>query len=93
MVEQSLISALPQLGVGVASVAALVYVITKFLAFLEQERQKYIELLNERERAMRALEGDIRNNMATHLMESSVQMAKNSQLMERVIDFLRGHIK
>lgn len=73
----ALLDALPQLGVGVASVAALVYVVKVFM-----------DKLDEREKAMRTLEYDIRNNIAGHLMASSAQMAENSRIMERVIAYL-----
>lgn len=79
--EPSILSVLPNLGVGVASIAGLVYVVMQFLAQLKDMRKDHYEVMREREASFRDLEREVR----TQIVE---QLTKNSQVMERVMNHL-----
>ena len=63
--EGSILSILPNLGVGVVAIFALVYVTKEFLAQLK-----------EREIAMRSLEKEVRDNITSQLMQNTQAMAR-----------------
>jgi hypothetical protein len=79
--EPSLWSILPNLGVGVASIAGLVYVIMLFLNQLKEMRDEHRKTMDERETAFRALEKEVRTEILS-------QLSKNTAAMERVISHI-----
>lgn len=75
--EHSLISALPQLSVGVVSVLALAYVTKQFLSHLA-----------EREEALRIVEKDVRTSLTEQLAKNTSAMSEMVRTHERVITAL-----
>lgn len=79
--EQSLLQALPNLGVGVASVVGIIVIVSRFIAHMESRATKHEEAMREREVAFRNLESEVRNSVLAQLHE-------NREMMVRVIDLL-----
>ena len=82
--EPTLWTTLPNLGVGVASVAGLVYVVIQFLAQLKEMRKDHEKSMGERETAFRALEREVRTEIVG-------QLSQNTKAMERVFNHLDKH--
>ena len=79
--ESTLLSQLPNLGVGVASIVGLIIIVTRFINHLENRGAQHERAMKEREDAFRSLESEIRNNILSQLNESA-------QIMRRVADLL-----
>lgn len=77
--DTSLISVLPNLGVGVASVIAIVIITKEFLKALEKSQQ-----------ALRNLEFSVRQTMTDQLTKNSVVMSESIKVLERVVRHLDG---
>lgn len=82
--EGALVEMLPNLGVGVASVVAIYFVVSMFLKALKDMRDSHEKAISERETAFRALEKEIRSQLTT-------QLTQNTQVMERVMLHLDTH--
>lgn len=93
--EASILSAISDLGVGVAAVLALGYVslrhsqestqrTEKFLKHIDERTQRHETAMMEREGALRIVEKEIRTQLAETL-------SKNTTIMERVILHLDRH--
>lgn len=93
--EAGILSSLSELSVPAISVIAIAYMLIKtnesrerntqsFLAELDKMRFEHETAMKEREYALRSLEKEVR----TSILE---QLAKNSQIMERVINHLDRH--
>lgn len=72
--EQSLISALPNLSIGVIAVLSLVYVTRQFIDQLRTLSMKHMEEIKEREIALRTVEKEVRTTILTALNESTAVM-------------------
>jgi hypothetical protein len=79
--DTTLWSILPNLGVGVASIGGLVYVIMLFLRELKEMRDEHRKSMDERESAFRDLEREVRTEILS-------QLSKNTAAMERVISHI-----
>ena len=85
MAETSLVSILPNLSIGVICVLGIIYIVLKFLDALDKREQRHSLAMDEREKAMRALEASVRSTLADHLTQNSVALQENTRIMERVI--------
>lgn len=72
-----IVSSLPNLGVGVAAIYAL-YAISKI----------FLEKIDRRDAELGELNKEIRNSIMTQLSEAGKQMAANTHVMTRIIDYL-----
>lgn len=88
---EAIISILPNLSIGVISIGALVYVTVQFINKLDERAQAHEEAMDKRETALREVEKEIRLELVQHLKESSVVIANNAAVMERVINHLDKH--
>lgn len=79
--EPSLLSVLPNLGVGVVAVLAIGYIVNKFLYAMDERTKRHEEAMSERENALREVEREIRTSLTD-------QLTKNTQALERVINHL-----
>lgn len=79
--EGTLIDILPNLGVGVASIGALVYIVVQFLNQLKSMRDSHELAMDKRESCFRALEREVRTEILS-------QLGKNTIVMERVMNKL-----
>lgn len=74
MPEQSLLSILPNLGIGVVSILALVYVTKEFIKQLKEERVMARDELKEAAIAHRGLEKEVRESIMGQLSENTLAM-------------------
>lgn len=88
---EAIISILPNLSIGVISIGALVYVTVQFIQKLDERARAHEEAMDKREAALREVEKEIRLELVQHLKESSVVIANNAAVMERVINHLDKH--
>ena len=86
-----ILTALPNLSIGVVSILALVYVTREFLKRLKEKDAESLkrdsELLSEireREIAFRKYAGEVQSKTMSQLQD-------NTQVLERVIDYLNNH--
>lgn len=82
--ENTLLSVLPNLGVGVVAIGALIYVVNQFLNQLREIRVEHKAAMQERESAFRVLEKEVRTEILT-------QLSRNTAAMERVINHMDKH--
>lgn len=92
---ESLPSILPNLAIGVVAILALAYVVRYFVDHLKSRdqansaefseiRREHRAQLDEREKAMRGLEAEVRTTVTEELKRST-------ELMGRVVNFLEGN--
>lgn len=86
--EQSLLSILPNLSIGVISVLALVFVVIKFLKSLDERAEKHEQAMNERENALRGVEKDVRDTIVAALAQSTAVLTENTRILQQVINEL-----
>lgn len=72
--DESLLSVLPNLSIGVISIIALVYVTRQFILQLQSLSVKHMEEIKEREIALRTVEKEVRTTILTALNESTAVM-------------------
>lgn len=89
--EPTLVEILPNLSIGVVSIAALVYVTIQFIQKLDERARAHESAMDKREDALRQVEKEIRVELIQHLKDSSVVIANNAKVMERVISHLDKH--
>lgn len=88
--DPSWITVLPNLSIGVVSVLALVYVVSKFLAALDSRADRHERSMVEREKALREVETHVRGVLTTALTQSTVALEQNSRILSRVMRHLDG---
>lgn len=88
--ESSFLTILPNLSIGVISVVALVYVVTKFLVHLDERTVRHEEAMKEREMSLRTVEAEVRSTLSTHLTESTHAVRENTKVLSRVVNHLDG---
>lgn len=86
--ESSLISALPNLGVGVVAVLAIGYIVNKFLIAMDERTQRHEAAMSEREAYLLQVESDIRDTLSANLSNSTRVIEENTRVLVRVIDHL-----
>lgn len=86
--EASLISALPNLGVGVVSILAVGYIVNKFLLAMDERTVRHQASMNECEAYLRTVEKEIRTTLSTSLHESTKVIEENRRVMVLVLDRL-----
>lgn len=89
--EPTLFEILPNLSIGVVSIGALVYVTIQFIQKLDERATAHETAMDKREDALRQVEKEIRVELIQHLKDSSVVIANNAKVMERVINHLDHH--
>ena len=82
--EQSLLTILPNLSIGVISVLSLVYVTLKFLAHLDERTVRHEAAMSERENHLRTVEREVRTNILGQLAQNNQLMAETAKTLERV---------
>jgi hypothetical protein len=86
--ESNLLTILPNLSIGVISVLSLVYITTNFLKHLDSRTRRHEEAMTEREKQLRIVESEVRNNILGQLGQNNQLMAENAKVLERVISHL-----
>jgi hypothetical protein len=83
-VEPSVLTFLPEVTVGVATVIALVYITRSFLIHLKDERETHYERIDKRDDQFRKLEAEVRNNIMGQLNE-------NTEAFRKVINHINSN--
>lgn len=83
--EQSLLTILPNLSIGVISVLSLVYVTLNFNKTLESRSQRYDVTMTEQNNALREVEKEVRTSILEQLAKNSEVMKETSKTLERVM--------
>lgn len=86
--EQSLLTILPNLSIGVISVLSLVYVTLNFLRHLDDRTIRHEQAMTERENQLRDVEKEVRNTILGQLAQNNQLMAETAKTLERVM----GHL-
>ena len=90
--ESSLLSVLPNLSIGVVSIAALVYITLQFLKTLDARSDKHERAMKEREDAMRTLETDIRRGLTTQLAQNTIALNDAAKILSKCITKLEKEV-
>lgn len=88
-----LLSILPNLSIGVVSIAGLVYVVLQFLKALDTRADKHERAMTEREASLRAVETDVRRFLTDQLSQNTIALQENTKVMARVVRHLDGDSK
>ncbi len=83
-----LLSALPNLSIGVISVLSLVYVTVTFLKHLDERTVRHESAMTERETQLRHVESEVRNTILGQLAHNNQLMADTAKTLERVMKHL-----
>lgn len=83
-----ILTILPNLSIGVISIGGLIYVVIKFLNALDQRVVSYESAMQEREAALRDVERSVRENLYTHITQSTLALQENTKVLARVINHL-----
>ena len=97
--EQSVLTLLPNLSIGVVSILALGYVTKSFLQHLDARSiahqtsmleisHKHQEAMNDREVAIRAVEREVRTTLLLQLNKNTEVMNDTTKALERVVTVL-----
>lgn len=86
--EPSLISVLPELGVGVAAIGALGYITHRFLQHLDERTKRHESAMLERENALREVEREVRTTLSDALQRNTAIVERNVEVLGRVVSFL-----
>lgn len=86
--EESLLTIIPNLSIGVISILGLVYTVLKFLQALDTRATQHNEAMKERECALREVEKDVRQNLYLHLTQSTAALQENTKVLSRVMNHL-----
>lgn len=89
--EAGFIEILPNLSIGVVSIAALVYITVTFINKLDERSTAHEAAMDKHEEALRQVEKEVRDDIIGYLRESSQVIASNAKIMERVISHLDKH--
>lgn len=84
------LSILPNLSIGVVSIAGLVYVVLQFLKALDNRADKHEKAMAERETSLRAVETDVRRFLTDQLSQNTIALQENTKVMGRVVRHLDG---
>ena len=85
-----LLSILPNLSIGVVSIAGLVYVVLQFLKALDSRADKYEKAIENREKSLRDVETDVRRFLTDQLSQNTIALQENTKVMGRVVRHLDG---
>ncbi len=88
-----LLSILPNLSIGVVSIAGLVYVMLQFLKALDNRADKHEKAMSEREASLWAVETDVRRFLTDQLFQNTIALQENTKVMGRVVRHLDGDSK
>ena len=83
--EQSILTVLPNLSIGVISVLALVYVTVKFTDTLDKRSAAHEEAMQEREQSLRDVEREVRTNILSQLTANTQAMNESTKALERFL--------
>ena len=86
--EPTLLTILPNLSIGVVSILGLIYTVVKFLAALDSRATSHEIAMKEREQALRDVEKNVRENLYTHLTQSTKALEENTKVLGRVVNHL-----
>jgi hypothetical protein len=81
--EQSILTVLPNLSIGVVSVLSLVYVTIQFLRHLDERTIRHETAMSERENALRKVECDVRNLLVDLSNKNQSALIENTKALER----------
>ena len=81
--EQSMLTILPNLSIGVISVLSLVYVTLQFLRHLDERTQRHETSMKEREDALRKVECEVRTILVDISKTTSNAILENTKALER----------
>lgn len=84
------LSILPNLSIGVVSIAGLVYVVLQFLKALDNRADKHEKAMGDRETSLRAVETDVRRFLTDQLSQNTIALQENTKVMGRVVRHLDG---
>jgi len=85
MEDISQIALLKDLSLGVVSVLALAYITLKHNNANKELIDLFVSKLDEREKAMRQVETEVRGSIAKQLAHSSQQLARSAQIIDRAV--------
>lgn len=88
--EASILSVLPNLGIGVVSVLTLGFMADRFLKALDARAQAHEAAMLEREQALRNVEEGMRGQLFNIISQSNQVIAENSLVLGRVVRHLDG---
>jgi hypothetical protein len=81
--EQSILTVLPNLSIGVVSVLSLVYVTVQFLRHLDERTIRHETAMSEREHALRKVECDVRSLLVELSNKNQSALIENTKALER----------
>jgi len=82
--DQSILTILPNLSIGVISILALVWVTRSFLVHLKDEREQERIERKEDQRAFRELEKEVRDKIMS-------QLGENTRAFDKVFTHIKIH--
>ena len=88
MTDTSLLSIIPNLGIGVVAILCLGYITKVFLEQLNKRAEAHEAAMTERETALRAVEKDMRGTLATLIVQANSSINENTRVLHRVINHL-----
>jgi hypothetical protein len=83
--EQSLLTILPNLSIGVISIGALVYIAREFLRHLDSRAVMHEQSMAERENQIREVEREIRTTVLDQLSQNTIVMNDTVKSHERLM--------
>jgi hypothetical protein len=83
--EQSILTLLPNLSIGVISVLSLVYVTLQFLRNLDDRTIRHEKAMTEREQALRNVECEVRKILLESNQKMTIALNDNTKALERVL--------
>ena len=83
--ESAILNALPNISVGVASVAALAYVTRLFILRLQEQSETHAQSMKEREDYLREVEREVRNTIMEQLHRSTTALEKSNDIISKAI--------
>jgi hypothetical protein len=91
--ESYLLTVMPELGIGISAIAALVYVVRQFLDTLTKIRENHEASMSERERALRQIEAEFRNSTVKQLIRNTEVMKETTRALTEVSKYLERSTK
>ena len=91
--EQTLLTVLPNLSIGVVSVCSLVYIALKFLEHLDKRSIAHETSMGERETQIRLVEKEVRTKVLDQLQQNSMVMSDTVKSHERLMFALERNNK
>lgn len=83
--ETSILSVLPNLGIGTISIGVMYLITTKFLEELKQRAAAHEKAMLERETALRNVELWVRSELSNIVSESTKVLMENTKIFAEVI--------